>query len=86
MNGQIPWWQSRTIWFGMAQAVIGLVVAFGLLSDEQGSNMLTSLDTVIGMIMAALAVGQVQGRWTATKEIKPNIVPPSNPSEPTGAP
>lgn len=86
MNGQIPWWQSRTIWFGLAQAVIGLVVAVGLMTDEQGRGMLGSLDTVIGLVMTALAAGQIQGRWTATKEIKPNVVPPANPTEPTGAP
>lgn len=75
MTGQIPWWQSRTIWFGLAQALIGIVVALGLLTDEQGSGMLGSLDTILGLVMAALATGQIQGRWTATKEIKTGVAP-----------
>lgn len=80
MNGSIAWYKSRTIWFGLAQAVIGLVVFSGYLSDSQGSQLLE----YVGLAMTALGVAGVQGRVTSTKEIKSEILPPANPNIPAG--
>jgi hypothetical protein len=85
MNGQIPWWQSRTIWFGLLQTLLAVAVGFGLFTSEQSNQLLGYADQIIAAVMAALAVLQVQGRWTATKEIKTGILPPDS-TPPGGKP
>lgn len=75
MNGDKAWWLSKTMWVGIAQALVGLGGLLGLAIRVDP----VALGEVITMLLVVISGGGVMaGRTAATKRInwsgrKPDI-------------
>ena len=59
-----PWYMSYTVWFALAQAILGVLIGAGALPDMGSSTL-----PVAGGGVAGLSVGTIWGRFRARKQI-----------------
>lgn len=82
MDTQIPWWRSKTIWVGLAQALVGVLVGLGYMTEAEGADASNWLQQILGVVVAGLGAATVWGRASARSEIKPEVLPPAAPPAP----
>lgn len=82
VDQKIPWWKSRTIWVGLAQALVGVLVGLGYMSEGEAAAATSWLQEVLGIVVGGLGVASIWGRVAARAEIKPAVLPTPTPPEP----
>lgn len=74
-----PWWASKTIWAGLATAIMAVLTAGGILPEFITENL---IDTVLTAVLGVLTI---VFRGTATQEIAPVLTPIADDSDSAGA-
>jgi hypothetical protein len=69
MDSTKPWWASTSIWLSLSQALLGILVASGVVSNDLAHALGGNLETIIGGLFATLGAVGVWARVTATKQI-----------------
>lgn len=69
MDQTKPWWASTTIWANLVTAVLGVLVAAGVVSQELSNSLGMNLETLLGVAFTLLGGLGVYTRATATKQI-----------------
>lgn len=72
-----PWYKSATTWVSIGQTIIGISVAIGYLSPEQGTLLTGNLAPICGGIAAllgALAVLTNRAEVKAVTQTAPTII------------
>ncbi len=82
MEQQIPWWKSKTIWVGLGQALIGVAVGLGYMSEAEGAAATTWIQELLGVVVGGLGIATIWGRVKATAEIKPEVLPAPSAGDP----
>lgn len=62
------WWQSRTVWAGLVAMIVGTLKVFGVghaTGEEEAI-----VDTIMQIIVVVASMIAIQGRVSATKQIK----------------
>lgn len=71
MNEQMPWWQSRTIWTGLATSLVAVLAAAGLMPPFLDGTIVTEL------VLGVLGMATIYTRVAASKQIAtPSTVTP----------
>lgn len=78
MDQKIAWWQSKTIWIGVAQAVVGILVGLGYMTEAEGTEATSWLQQILGAVVSGLGAASIWGRVVAKSEIKPEVLPPAS--------
>lgn len=74
---QIPWWKSKTIWAGVAQVLVGIAVGLGYMTEGEAGEAQSWLTEILAGLVGSLGAATVWGRVMATREIKPQVLPPA---------
>lgn len=64
-----PWWTSTTIWANLITAILGVLVAAGVVSQEFSASIGANLNTLLGVAFTLLGSLGLYGRLGATKQI-----------------
>lgn len=66
----MPWWQSRSVWVSGLQVIVGIAVAFGLITPTQGPEIVNTFpDLLIGGTTTVLGLVNAYFRIIATKKL-----------------
>jgi hypothetical protein len=80
-----PWYKSKTALASWTSTVIGLAVATGVISPENGSILTGHLEPILGGIVALLGLVSVWGHGEVTKVASPKGQGPVTVSVPPAA-
>ena len=78
MSEAKPWYASRTMWVGAAQAAVGVALAAGAIDEATARDALGSAPEVVGgVVTAALAATQIYIRTQTDKPIAGTALDPA---------
>ena len=71
MDGTKPWWMSQTVWASVLTMLTGLLVTFGMMTQEMAMAVLGEVPGyAVGIVTAVMGLWGLWGRITATTEIR----------------
>ncbi len=69
MENVKPWWASKTIWVNLLQSLVGIGIAAGWLTEDQGTAITGQADLILGAGLTLLSAASALARIKATKQL-----------------